>query len=597
MLGTKRLMTPRLTGASAGDRALRSRMPIFVRLTAVACSLVLLITTTATSAPPNPYCVSGADWSSGGTMVRLGMPSDSLGYIWDSLIPSNLANMVRPCKYWLLVGGHHQAHGYHEDTDTIDDPTTFGNWVAAHPGKIWIIGNEPNAGSQDGLTTAQYARMFKKYYDFIRSRDTTARFAVAGLAWMADASSLNAQINWWNQTLADYRSQFGGPMPIDIWNCHAYVRVGLLSPDRVMSDFITPFRQYTQTVEGGLYAGAELWVTEFGVAIWSTPLDPYYIRQFIQQMCPRFEAGGVNRFFWFIGPWPGGWDPMMNDTALVGPAGLPTLIGQAYGDLARSYPNAVPAPPASFPPAVPEVASDFETTTSPWQVVSGDWAIDAGGYRQSSLTKGCGAAACLPYEYRDVFLDADIRIDATANNDPIYWAGVTLRGGWIWEDDDTWTYLVFLRRNGDLNLWTSADKVVASVPGAVADTSVYHHLRVELVGRRVRIGVDGVTRIEWDDLRGWRSSGIIALRACKTDCTFDNVEVRSICASDFDIDADVDLEDFAVFQYCFNGPNNPSRNPTACDAADLDRDTDVDLADFSAFQRCFNGPNRPAKCR
>src|SRR5512138_2058337 len=118
-------------------------------ITTTSC-LVPLFMVAANAAPPNPYCVSGADWSSSGSMVRLGMPADSLGYIWDSLIPSNLPNMVRPCKYWLLVGGHHQAHGYHEDTDTIDDPVTFGNWVTAHPGKVWIIGNEPNGGAQDG---------------------------------------------------------------------------------------------------------------------------------------------------------------------------------------------------------------------------------------------------------------------------------------------------------------------------------------------------------------------------------------------------------------------------------------------------------------
>lgn len=63
---------------------------------------------------------------------------------------------------------------------------------------------------------------------------------------------------------------------------------------------------------------------------------------------------------------------------------------------------------------------------------------------------------------------------------------------------------------------------------------------------------------------------------------------------DFDLDADVDMEDFGRFQGCFNGPN---RAPTVyCSAnADFDNDGDVDMIDFGAFQTCFNGPNRPPR--
>ncbi len=66
---------------------------------------------------------------------------------------------------------------------------------------------------------------------------------------------------------------------------------------------------------------------------------------------------------------------------------------------------------------------------------------------------------------------------------------------------------------------------------------------------------------------------------------------------DFDLDDDVDLNDFAGFQACFNGPNRPPAGPE-CDAANLDGDTagDVDLSDFGILQSCFNGPNRPPAC-
>jgi hypothetical protein len=65
---------------------------------------------------------------------------------------------------------------------------------------------------------------------------------------------------------------------------------------------------------------------------------------------------------------------------------------------------------------------------------------------------------------------------------------------------------------------------------------------------------------------------------------------------DVDTDGDVDLSDFAVFQYCFGGPNQPARRP-GCSVADFDRDDDVDLTDFAVLQACFNGPNRPPSCQ
>lgn len=66
---------------------------------------------------------------------------------------------------------------------------------------------------------------------------------------------------------------------------------------------------------------------------------------------------------------------------------------------------------------------------------------------------------------------------------------------------------------------------------------------------------------------------------------------------DFDLDGDVDLEDFALFRACFNGPNHPIPAPPACTVnADADRDADVDLLDFSLFRTCFNGSNRSPRC-
>lgn len=65
--------------------------------------------------------------------------------------------------------------------------------------------------------------------------------------------------------------------------------------------------------------------------------------------------------------------------------------------------------------------------------------------------------------------------------------------------------------------------------------------------------------------------------------------------SDFNVDGDVDLGDFAQYQACFNGPNRPAAEGCVFDA-DFDFDGDVDVSDFGLFLACFNGSNRPPAC-
>ncbi len=556
-------------------------------------------------AQPNPYCVSGANWTTNGVMRLLNMPGSatdftgSQGYIWDALQTTNIANMVRPCKYWLMLGGSHKAHGYHEDTDTIDNPAAFQAWVIANPGRIWIIGNEPNGPAQDGLTPEQYARMFHTYYTFIKPLDPTARFAIAGLGGHADLGALQVHISWYDQALASYHNQFGSAMPVDIWNCHPYTVTGRLSPQTVLNDYIIPYHNYINTVEGGIYADRELWLTEFGVAVWSIPLNPIYINEFIRQACPVFEASGViDRFFWFYGPWAGGWDPTMADVSLLGPTNQPTLIGETYSSLARTYPNPIPPPAPSMqtpPPPPLRITSDFTTTDAPWSILGGTWVLDAGAYRQTLLT-GCGNAAYLPYDYRDVRVEFDVKINATSGDNTTYWAGATLRGGSIWNEQSfnhTWSYLVYLRRNGELGIYTAEDLTTKTVAGAVADTSTYHRIRIDIVGSRTEVHVDGELKAEWTDPNNRRSTGVVDLRTCRADASFDNVTVTELRPGDYDLDGDVDQADFGHMQSCFSGVERP-QNDAACRNTRLDSDSDVDLNDLQRFFDCRTAPGLPS---
>jgi len=55
---------------------------------------------------------------------------------------------------------------------------------------------------------------------------------------------------------------------------------------------------------------------------------------------------------------------------------------------------------------------------------------------------------------------------------------------------------------------------------------------------------------------------------------------------DLDADGNVDLDDYALWAACLNGPGNTPAPGCLLDA-DFDTDTDVDLADFALFQAAF----------
>jgi hypothetical protein len=64
--------------------------------------------------------------------------------------------------------------------------------------------------------------------------------------------------------------------------------------------------------------------------------------------------------------------------------------------------------------------------------------------------------------------------------------------------------------------------------------------------------------------------------------------------ADFDLDGDVDLEDFGYLQACLVG-SGKTHEP-GCEDADLELDGDVDADDFALFQPCMAGANMQPGC-
>ena len=87
-----------------------------------------------------------------------------------------------------------------------------------YPGNVWIIGNEPDNIWQDNQTPQAFAHFYHDTYTLIKNADPTAVIAVGGVS---QASPL--RLSYLDQVSADYRKDFGSPLPADWWTLHGYV--------------------------------------------------------------------------------------------------------------------------------------------------------------------------------------------------------------------------------------------------------------------------------------------------------------------------------------------------------------------------------------
>ncbi|MFH1084394.1 MAG: hypothetical protein V1772_01345, partial [Chloroflexota bacterium] len=90
--------------------------------------------------------------------------------------------------------------------------------VAANPGALWLIGNEPDVVSQDNCLPQEYADRYHDVHTFIRERDTTARIAAAGIV-----QPTALRLRWLDAALAAYQATYGRPMPVDAWHIHVQI--------------------------------------------------------------------------------------------------------------------------------------------------------------------------------------------------------------------------------------------------------------------------------------------------------------------------------------------------------------------------------------
>lgn len=90
--------------------------------------------------------------------------------------------------------------------------------VDALPGATWLIGNEPDVRWQDGVTPETYARRYHTLYGLIKGRDPSAQIAIGGVS-----QPTALRLRYLDRVLAAYQEFYGEPMPVDVWNVHAFI--------------------------------------------------------------------------------------------------------------------------------------------------------------------------------------------------------------------------------------------------------------------------------------------------------------------------------------------------------------------------------------
>lgn len=229
--------------------------------------------------------------------------------------------------------------------------------VKANPGAVWLIGNEPDVPWQDNVTPEVYARRYHQFYIYIKSLDPTARVAIGGVS-----QPTPLRLAYLERALEAYQRFFNRPMPVDVWNVHAFI----LREERGSWGVDIP-PGFEPVDQGTLYEVADhanleifrrqivdfrrwmaahglrdkpLWVTEYGILMPEEyGFPPETVVRFMQQSfdflleardpevgMPADDYRLVQRLTWFsVG------DSLYPTGNLVDPAtGRLTAVGQAF---------------------------------------------------------------------------------------------------------------------------------------------------------------------------------------------------------------------------------------------------------------------------
>ena len=168
-------------------------------------------TATATAGGDQPPV--GSDRTRVGAALALGKFSD---YDWGGAAPGWYLNWnvdprpVPGARFAQMVRVN--EGGFYPPLETIRRA------AQANPGSLWLIGNEPDVKWQDNVTPERYAAIYGELHEAIKAADPSAQVAIGGVS-----QPTPLRMAYLDRVLAAYRAQFGGEMPVDVWNVHAFI--------------------------------------------------------------------------------------------------------------------------------------------------------------------------------------------------------------------------------------------------------------------------------------------------------------------------------------------------------------------------------------
>jgi len=87
--------------------------------------------------------------------------------------------------------------------------------AAGNPGRLWLVGNEPDVIWQFNATPERYAHLYHDVYEAIKTADPTSQVAIGGISQVTPL-----RLRYLGEVLAAYASAYGQSMPVDVWNIH-----------------------------------------------------------------------------------------------------------------------------------------------------------------------------------------------------------------------------------------------------------------------------------------------------------------------------------------------------------------------------------------
>jgi hypothetical protein len=223
VLGLLGFLSP-LEGAADWAISADARDTDLVPSTAPAAYLPSIYKNTPLAVPPYPNCRYGVVAAATETQHFDLVENLSVGWYMD--FGQQVAPRGAPeLEYVQLIHVSQDRGG--EDTCgpdygySLDPPLTadgLGDLVAANPGSVWVVGNEPERIGQDDVCPQQYAQAYHDAYYFIKERDPTARVAVAGLVQVTPG-----RLQYLDIVRDTYQARYGWSMPVDVWTMHIYI--------------------------------------------------------------------------------------------------------------------------------------------------------------------------------------------------------------------------------------------------------------------------------------------------------------------------------------------------------------------------------------